>query len=322
MTSMFATRQTMQANLSQDTFLIAVKRLNAVLKSRRKALPALERHSTGEWVDAQDPASSSVVQIGANSHTPTSHDPVPSAIRQGWRALLLEPVPHLFAALKSKYNSSSTSTHERVRLLQAAVCDATCATTTFQMWTVDLALNPWTVGSNLSDPRCARVHGVGWVEEIASLSRHTTLRLGAALSKGYNKCQACSRLVGRTLPANCMSRLVSDHIQPISVRCACLKTEVQSFTNGGISLLVIDCEGHDFQVLRAFPFHLVRVERVIYESTHLSKQDRLAAAELMHALGFISVMAPLSSTPGSVWHRDRQYTHIRHRSVWNMSMVS
>ena len=80
-----------------------------------------------------------------------------------------------------------------------------------------------------------------------------------------------------------------------------------------LSLLVIDAEGYDFKVLRAFPFGSVRVSRVIYESMHLSKDDRLGAARLLHAHGFTSVLSPLSPSRVSVWHRNGSRERVRRR---------
>lgn len=45
-----------------------------------------------------------------------------------------------------------------------------------------------------------QVPGNGWVNEIASLQKRTTLAGGSMLKYGPRKCQLCSRLVGRPLP--------------------------------------------------------------------------------------------------------------------------
>ena len=61
---------------------------------------------------------------------------------------------------------------------------------------------------------------------------------------------------------------------------------------------------NDEQVLRGFPFESVRVDRVVYESAHLGRAGILSAARLMHANGFVSVNAPLTPSPWSVWHHN------------------
>ena len=72
-----------------------------------------------------------------------------------------------------------------------------------------------------------------------------------------------------------------------------------------VTLLMIDAEGFDDHVLHAFPFGSVHVDRVIYESQHLSTARAFLAARLMHSHGFVSVNAPLTPSGESVWHHGR-----------------
>jgi len=74
---------------------------------------------TLEWIAASSTAESTLVQIGANDHSPNdrSKDPAIAAISSGWSALLLEPQPHVFARLATRYRG-----HAKVRTVNAAVC--------------------------------------------------------------------------------------------------------------------------------------------------------------------------------------------------------
>ena len=119
-------------------------------------LTAAQRLGTVEWMrNLVDPSRAWLVQVGANVHAPTSYfnvrssahsnsycshchkfalqvwlrvsapccvacsqgDPGPEAVRLGWRADLLEPIPKLAAILRAKYRSNA-----RVRVHSAAVC--------------------------------------------------------------------------------------------------------------------------------------------------------------------------------------------------------
>lgn len=111
------------------------------------------------------------VQFGANGHVDTSYandDPVPRLIAAGWGAVLVEPVPGLAAALRSKYAGV-----ERVRVVEAAACPAGQSTVPF--YRVDFE-NTEHHGSQHADPRCAdpRTNNASvsaFVLETGSLSR-------------------------------------------------------------------------------------------------------------------------------------------------------
>ncbi len=53
-----------------------------------------------------------------------------------------------------------------------------------------------------------------------------------------------------------------------------------------LDLLMIDVEGWDWQVLRAFPFERVSVGLVVFEHGHLCRADRGAAVGKLTALGY------------------------------------
>eukprot|EP00966_Prymnesium_polylepis_P303894 7020542-Prymnesium_polylepis.1 len=120
-----------------------------------------------------------VVQIGANDHAPgrtadrgqeknqadTGHreDPVPYAIRRGFRALLIEPVPQMAARLRERYPPSGAG--RNVTIAEAAVC-GDCAERSRTFWSVDMSNSTGNWGTNTSDTRCAALSGVRWVQEI------------------------------------------------------------------------------------------------------------------------------------------------------------
>ena len=278
---------------------------NSVLLRERASADRSRRLDTPRWLRSLDTrANARVVQVGANDHRREHGDKVPSLIRQGWQATLYEPVPHLHARLRTRYAGNAS-----VTLRQAAVCPSSCSgddgardEPNATVWAVDLASSPHE-GSNLSDPRCAAVPGAEFVEEIGSLSRWMVLTRSGPFRFGPAKCAACSKLVGRTLPPNCMSRLATAHLRPHTVPCACLRRELEP--TRPVALLVVDTEGYDAEVLRQYPFGAVPTWRVIFESVHLSKRARHAAAELLRAHGYINVQGLTDAVADATWHHNQ-----------------
>jgi hypothetical protein len=265
---------------------------------------------TERWLQRLDPAFSFVVQIGANDHSQEKgtdfNDPARLAVGLGWRASLIEPVPAIHSRLRERYSRPGSN----VEVLQGAVCRS-CREESAKMWAVDLNSNRLSRGSNHSDPRCAQVRGVEYVTQIASLSRAHVLASDRNLAWGRHRCDLCSRIVGRPLPGDCLRRLVRDHLVSMVVPCLCLGKLLPRLLadptahRQAVSLLVVDAESYDLHVLRQYPFETVPTWRVVYETVHLSNDDIVAAARLMRSQGFVSLLAPLSKSPFSVWHNNK-----------------
>lgn len=70
----------------------------------------------------------------------------------------------------------------------------------------------------------------------------------------------------------------------------------------------------DYQVLKQFPFHAARTSRVMYETTHMTTEEVIAAAELMQSFGYANLLGGLGKVPYVVWHH---LTHnLSHRPDW------
>ena len=74
----------------------------------KRELTKIQRLGTRQWMRYQYPNTSVLVQIGANNHNQsTSYDPGPFCVRRGWRSVLIEPVPQIFAALQRRYQNAA-----------------------------------------------------------------------------------------------------------------------------------------------------------------------------------------------------------------------
>ena len=242
---------------------------------------------TLEWIAASSTAESTLVQIGANDHSPNdrSKDPAIAAISSGWSALLLEPQPHVFARLATRYRG-----HAKVRTVNAAVCadgmaparksaGTSCSSRTSAFWHVDLSNATGNWGSNTSDPRCLEgymgaTNRRPWVSEIASFSMSNILRHNKFFNRTNmnRQCSRCARLLRRPLPNNCMQHFLTSNLRRIEVPCACLRRELRQLRR--VDLLIVDAEGLDADIIEGYPFDLRPPTRIIYEATHLTRDRR------------------------------------------------
>ena len=267
---------------------------------------------TAMWVQALDPRTASLFQIGANIHEATTYDqadPAPLAVARGWAATLLEPMPDIFAKLEQRYTPRPPS----VDLVNAAVCDA-CGEAPLQMYSVDLTNATGNWGSNDSDTRCLaanagpetcipRCKGANhWTSEIASLDRTHLERHNRFFAYGPNQCRRCAQRLEQPMPNDCMRNVIVKNIKSTSVRCFCTTTElVKLLRRGHLSLLMVDAEGFDDAVILQFPFKTVRPARILFEANHLASRRFYRLARYLREWGY----EMLDGTPKdyiSTWH--------------------
>ena len=267
---------------------------------------------TAMWVQALDPRTASLFQIGANIHEATTYDqadPAPLAIARGWAATLLEPMPDIFAKLEQRYTPRPPS----VDLVNAAVCDA-CGSAPLQMYSVDLTNATGNWGSNDSDTRCLAAnagpetcipHCKGashWTSEIASLDRTHLERHNRFFAYGPNQCRRCAQRLKQPMANDCMRNVIVKNIKSTSVRCFCTTTElVKLLRRGHLSLLMVDAEGFDDAVILQFPFETVRPARILFEANHLASRRFYRLARYLRQWGY----EMLDGTPKDyicTWH--------------------
>ncbi|KAL1502906.1 hypothetical protein AB1Y20_010979 [Prymnesium parvum] len=243
------------------------------------------RLPTEEWMRWVDARRATIVQVGAHDHRASrrAEDPAPLAVRLGWRALLLEPMPAPFAALQQRYAAEAAG--GRVGLVRGGVCHR-CGETGGSLWHVDLSNASGQWGSARADGRCAREAGLEWIAEIASLSRSHLRRHARLLAATPPQCAACAARWRRRLADDCLRDLIARNTAVHSIECVCLATLLRAHRIAAVDLLLIDAEGHDAAVLRHFPFASVRTSRVAFESLHLSAQAFAASAARLESLGF------------------------------------
>ena len=267
-------------------------------------LSARQRLPMPQWLAMQNQAESFLLQVGANDHTSLRpngydgrHDPGPACVARGWRAVLLEPIASTFDVLQQHYSSLPNS---RVKLKQAAICSS-CEMQCTDMFRLDLSNRTGNWGSKHADGRCAVItNESGWISEISSLSRKHLLDHAGLYNWMPRECKQCARVLEKTLSPNCMKRLVQDNLVVEKVHCACLSNIAS--TQRTVTLLFIDAEGHDVDVLFKYPFGLVPTARVAFEAIHLSNSAWRSAVKLLHDHRFESIDAHPGGQVLSTWH--------------------
>ena len=192
-----------------------IKNLNAQGQSR---LTRDQRRSNKRWVETQPPDRSTLLQIGANTHSATgfrsaggiAYDVGPDAVAKGWRSVLVEPMPTPFAALSKRYQSTP-----HVKLVNGAVCDnCTLSSPGMDMLYVDVSNATGNWGSRRADGRCLAHHPAEHMfTEIASLSKSHLLRHEPYFrtSEGVPKCTQKLNLTANPLPRIASARSSTEH---------------------------------------------------------------------------------------------------------------
>jgi len=161
---------------------------------------------------------------------------------------------------------------------------------------------------------------------VASVSRLRVLSLGGAWKSTPAICSACRKLLGRPhLTDGCVRRVIEANMVADAVPCTCLRTAVlrharplarplarqisrpHELERGGrrpvVRLLLVDAEGHDKDVLDAYPFAQVETWRVQFESNKINATRLAAVRARLGAHGFRPLqLGDRTAQPDDVWH--------------------
>ena len=154
--------------------------LKAVQARGSTGLTRARQMSNAKWVNCLQVNESSLLQVGAHTHDSNyiQGDVVPAAVQKGWKSILLEPIPHLFARLTHRYHWDGGA----LQLVPRAVCRS-CADKMAEMHYIEASNASGNWGSDHADVRCldAAVNvtrsgrttsSARWAHEIASLGAH------------------------------------------------------------------------------------------------------------------------------------------------------
>jgi FkbM family methyltransferase len=187
------------------------------------------------------------VQIGANDGQ--SSDPIYHLVQQyHWQGLLIEPQPSAFQRLLENYRDQPQLQFENI-----AIGDKDGTTPLYRVREE---------GTNLPY----------WYYQIASLQRES---VEAALMQW--KTVEKSELVPERL---------DDLIETVMIPSLTVQTLLSKHNVQKIDLLVIDTMGFDFEILKMFPFDLLKPAVIHFEHNHLSSDDQMACLDLLINQGY------------------------------------
>ncbi|MEZ5825127.1 MAG: FkbM family methyltransferase [Geminicoccaceae bacterium] len=251
-------------------------------KLRRALRRAADRYANGEPFDLGDIARPLgagdalrlfaagqtdlyLLQIGANDGTST--DPVNAVLRRGdIGACLVEPQPHVFAKLTETYSG-----FDRIRFENAAIADEDGEQ---PLYVLD--------GEAFTDAGMYLENLTG----IASFDRRHIVehvRRAAQSNIGFGHGIDPERFVRELKVAT------------TSLDSLCARHGIER-----IDMLVIDTEGHDYEILKRVDFERFELGLVVYEHVNLSRNDRIESWRMLAGKGYgISVAGddPLASRP-------------------------
>jgi len=189
-----------------------------------------------------------VFVIGANNGV--ENDPyVHHALDFGWRAVLVEPNPGVFADLQRTFGSLP-----RVDCVNAAIGNKS---TPLVLYTIAFSAKRWATGLSSASETTLRKHfASGWVQQM------------------------CERF-GDVLPTD-----PNEWVKPIEVRCKTVRELVQEAGVQCIDVLAVDTEGMDAEIVNNALDQGYRPEVICWEHLHLSPETNGDLVRRCEDLGY------------------------------------
>ena len=188
----------------------------------------------------------SVVQVGANDGV--NHDPISKYIkRDGWTGVLLEPQKNIHDDFLRKVYARDLG----IKTLCAAIGPEDGKATLYKIGWCNMR----------------------WASGLASFQRKT---VEYAYSSG---------LVARAIEKHDLMMPDDEalHITTEDVEVISPATLIRKFKIDSISLLQIDTEGYDYEVIKMFDISTTQPMAIIYENMHLSEADKASCEEYLIA---------------------------------------
>lgn len=189
------------------------------------------------------------IQVGANDGL--INDPLLRLIhRDHWKGIMIEPQTKVFREeLSPLYRS-----YPDIILLNAAISNHPGKQL---LYTVSFSTQRWATG-------------------IAGFVRSS---LDEKVRNGYIK--KCALKYGDRLPANESEYIVGQDVSCITFQDILAKYEIPK-----VDLLQIDTEGFDFEIIKMFPFYILKPGVISFENENLSEADYKACKEFLTSQGY------------------------------------
>lgn len=187
------------------------------------------------------------IQIGSNEGVMAS-DPLCSLIlKEGWKGVLVEPVPHIFERLKKNYAGRPYLFFEN-----AAVSDKRGRR---PFYIVDEEAEFFK-----KNPHLVNEVGGPWGSLVSSFDRDYILKHKPGLTER--------------------------EIKTIEVECITLEDIVDKYRLGRIDVIHMDTEGHDGAILLSINFNRLKPKIIIFEHAHMTFERYLACIHHLNLHGY------------------------------------
>jgi FkbM family methyltransferase len=185
------------------------------------------------------------VEVGANDGF--AFDPIyESVVKYGWRGLLIEPLPDLFAQLRATYEG-----REGMRFENVAIADYTGQKTMMRV-----------------DPEAVELGRVPyWAKGIGSFFHDINALGGQRISEAE-------------------FQTIRPHVISETVRCDTLENVLRKHDIHKIDLLQIDVEGYDYHILKQVDFSRLRPLVIRMEWYNLPQDEKQMSLALLKQWGY------------------------------------
>lgn len=189
------------------------------------------------------------VQVGANDGV--FDDPIHKyVIRDKWFAILVEPQKDVF----SKRLTKTYDGVDHVRLENVAIGQSQG---THSIYKIGFTDEKWALG-------------------LTSFNRQTIVN---HIESGY--VDRMAQKSGIKLPQSRDEYIVEEPVIVVPPSDLLKKHSMDK-----VSVISVDTEGFDYEILKSFDLEKLRPEVILYESKHLSKEDFVASMNLLRGLGY------------------------------------
>jgi FkbM family methyltransferase len=176
------------------------------------------------------------VQVGSNNGLDKYTD---FRINYSWTSILVEPQKEVYKELKNN-NKENSNTF----IMNAAISDTSEVRKLFKLG----------------------VSSSWWATGIASFNKEHIIR---HIEKGWLKKYASNDNV--ELPEDIKN--IDDYIIEEDVECITITDLLLKFNISKIDILVVDTEGHDYNVIKSIDFNKILPQIIIFEYANLTKND-------------------------------------------------
>ncbi len=187
-----------------------------------------------------------VVQVGSNDGK--QGDPIAELTRRNpkWYVMFIEPLPHVFRRLRANYPNSPKYRFENIAIANQ-----------------NERRRLYFVSDEI---KSIRKDIPFWYDQLGSFDKNHILKHGRALKLRESQ--------------------LENFISSQEVRCEPLPEVLERNWITKVDLLHIDTEGYDYEILKQIDLESSPPKAILYEHSHLSNEDRMAAKKLLSGAGY------------------------------------